>query len=303
MRKANIDNTIPPLPQYDEKLLDLGVLCNSPHNKPLDRSVHELYCIRNSSKPKFLILGDSHALSFAYSAAISNSLDLAMIELSSHQASINYISYTQRCHDKARRIQELKSFNEGVNAMLESYSSIEYVILLSRGPVYFTGEGFGIEKEDPAVTNLLLERADNTQPMISRPEAFVRGYVERIKFLQEKGKKVIFAIDFPELGENPSLCFKRTFSLTRNLKSCLVERYAVDLRQKEYRELIQQIQQQTPGLLVYDPISAFCGNNHCYGKRGDMIYYADDDHLNLEGSKLINNHFKEWFTREVMHNK
>jgi len=120
-----------------------------------------------------------------------------------------------------------------------------------------------------------------------------------IEFLLLKGKKVIFAIDFPELGEDPLLCFKRSFSLTtKPSKDCVLERKIVATRQEEYRTLIHKIQQRIPALLVYDPISAFCNQDKCYGKRNDIIYYGDDDHLNLEGSRLLATHFKNWLLKE-----
>jgi hypothetical protein len=49
-------------------------------------------------------------------------------------------------------------------------------------------------------------------------------------------------------------------------------------------------------LLIYDPTNLFCNEKKCYGKKNDIIYYADDDHLNLEGSKILVDDFKKWFS-------
>jgi peptidoglycan/LPS O-acetylase OafA/YrhL len=300
-RDANLENYTAPLAQNDQFFINLRVSCASPKQVAKATDPQDPYCVVNSDKPKFLVIGDSHTLSFSHSASINNYLDLAMISLSGQPPSINYVSYVKdnpACK-RSDRVKQLKLFNSYLNSMLKSYSSIEYIILLSRGPVYFSGEGFGIEKEDSNLNNFVLENIDDNQPSISHKEAFVAGYVEIIRFLQLKGKKVILMIDFPELGIDPESCFKRKLSLYKDrCNDCTLERGVVDARQKEYREMIQSIQHSVPNLLVYDPTPAFCSKDKCYGKMGSVIYYGDDDHLNLNGSTLLINHFKNWFSKE-----
>lgn len=98
-------------------------------------------------------------------------------------------------------------------------------------------------------------------------------------------------MDWPELGEDPNLCLARSFSCN----TCIIKRSTIDERQKEYRQLVKQIQDEVPNLLVYDPIDAFCDKEQCYGKK-DVIYYGDDNHLNFAGSTLLINHFKQWLS-------
>ncbi|XVN42678.1 MAG: SGNH hydrolase domain-containing protein [Candidatus Rickettsia vulgarisii] len=171
--------------------------------------------------------------------------------------------------------------------------------MISRGPAYFLGKGFGIEEEDPEWQGWILENIQKNKFAISKQNAFVEGYVETIEYLLAQGKKVIFVIDFPELGVEPTSCLKRVVNIyQKEISNCLVNRRVVDERQKEYRELVNQIQQKVPSLIIYDPITAFCDEEKCYGKRNDIIYYSDNNHLNLEGSKLLINHFKNWFFDE-----
>lgn len=297
-RKANLMNNMPLLPQNDERFMNLRVLCSSPLN--VGTGLSDIHCIINSDKPQFLIMGDSHALSLAYSTAINHDLDIAMLSLAGQPPYISYISYVKTIQNRDDHIRNLKLFNSYLDAMLTSYNSIEYVVLISRGPVYFSGSGFGIETKDLNF-KYVLENIYNDKPQVESKEAFVEGYVEMIEFLLLKGKKVILAVDFPELGEDPSLCLKRLLSLTgRPSKDCIIDRKVVDARQAEYRTLIQKIQNRIPGLLVYDPIPAFCDQEKCYGKSSGVIYYGDDDHLNLEGSRLLGSHFKNWFLKEAI---
>ncbi len=130
---------------------------------------------------------------------------------------------------------------------------------------------------------------------MSIQDAFVEAYVETIKFLQSKGKKVIFAIDVPELGMDLKSCFKRLVNISnRDVANCTNDRTIMDARQKEYRELIVKIQQKVPNLLIYDPTSAFCDENKCYGKRDGIALYLDANHLNIEGAKVLGQDFKKW---------
>ena len=292
-RNVNMLDSIPFLPQNDQRLLNLAVSCNSPLDKSLESTYVDPFCLVNSDKPQVLVVGDSHALSFSYSAAIRNSLNIALITLSSQPPYRSYVAYVKSPNNKEERTKYLKLLNMYLDAMLESYSSIEYVVLISRGPAYFSSEGFGIETKTFNFGDVMLESIDNNQSSFSKKEAFLKGYIETIKFLLSKGKKVIFAIDFPELGEDPLLCIKRSFSLTGSKSKCILERYIVDVRQKEYRELVKQLKQQIPELLLYDPTSAFCDHDKCYGKKNNIIY-GDSHHLNIEGSKLLMDDFKRF---------
>lgn len=302
-RKANLFSYISLLPGGDESFVNLEVLCSSPINKSLEKypNWNKPFCIVNSDKPKFLVLGDSHAMSFVHSASINNDLDIAMINLNAQPPYINYVVYQEPIFTRDNRIRDLKLLNSSLNIMITTYKSIEYVVLVSRGPVYFSGNGFGIETQDPNYKNFKIGNIYNAKQQLPAEEAFVEGYVEMIEFLLLKGKKVIFAIDYPELGKDPLLCLKRPFSFTER-QTCILDRKIVDKRQEEYRVLVERIKQKVPSLLVYDPILAFCDQDKCYGKRNDIIYYGDDDHLNLDGSRLLTNHFTNWFINEAISN-
>lgn len=301
-RNINIADSIPLLPEHDNRILELGVLCNSPLDKFSGTTYINPYCIVNSDKPKFLSIGDSHALSFAYSAIVNNDLNMALITSASQPPYKNYVVHTKSLNNnKDERIKNIKLINMHLNVMLESYNSIEYIILVSRGPAYFSKKGFGIETKLDFFDYMRIENIDDTLPAISDKEAFVKGYVEMIEFLLSKGKKVIFAVDYPELGMDPLLCRKRSFSLTAPLSECILKKHIVSKRQEEYRKLIQEIKQYTPDVLIYDPTSAFCEHDKCYGAKGDIIYYGDTHHLNIEGSRLLMNDFKNWLSYNGLH--
>jgi peptidoglycan/LPS O-acetylase OafA/YrhL len=297
LRKANWDG-MSSLPGDDQNFLGLSIACSAPFGKLEKKELSALNCFSNSSKPRFLVIGDSHALSFSYYAMLSNKLDMAVVELSSHPAFLGYVSYGVD-QKKEQRVKELALYNQSIEGLLHSWHSIEYVVLVSRGPVYFTGKGFGIEEQNPNIGDWRLESIIQNAKTVSNQEAFVEGYSNMARWLISKGKKVIFAADFPELGVEPQSCVSRSLSFSKKKASaCLLQRSVVDERQRLYRELIMDVQRQVPSILVYDPTSAFCDQDICYGKRDNIIYYGDDDHLNQNGSGVLFEHFKAWLLNQ-----
>ena len=296
-RGVNLSNKIPSLPNNDDRFLRLQINCFSPFAKSDKKEIASMACLSNTAQPKFLAIGDSHVLSFAYSALIHDHLDIAVAYLSGTPAMMNYFTFHRPTQKREERVEAVNLYNQSLNNFLTDYNSIEYVILVSRGPVYFSNKGFGVEEKDEALNNWEIESIKESKMPFSKSDAFVNGYVEMIKFLLSKGKKVIFMIDYPELGIDPALCFKRLFSLSKNEKhSCLLDKTIVDTRQKEYRELVTRIQEQVPSLIIYDALPAFCDKDICYGKKNNVIYYGDDDHLNIVGSDILIRHFKNWLT-------
>ncbi len=231
---------------------------------------------------------------------LSSVLDLTLVYLAGSPPLLGYVSYNPLPHQKDGRILETELLYQAINSVIASYDTIEYIILISRGPLYFSGKGFGIEEQDPNLNNWKLEPINPNSSTISNKDAFVDGYVKIVKLLLSKGKKVIFVIDFPELGIDPATCRKRKFSMKKGIANCLLDKNIVDARQREYRQIIRKMQQQVPSLIIYDPISAFCNGNICYGKRDEIIYYGDYDHLNRNGSELIGKHFKDFLLKQEL---
>ena len=128
-RKANLINNISPLPQNNEDFLNLLVSCSSPFNKSLEKNLSDQSCIANTDKPQFLVLGDSHALSFVHSAAINQNLKMAMLYVSAQPPYINYVSYSRFVDKLDDRISSLKLFNSHLNTMLTTYNSISSRLL------------------------------------------------------------------------------------------------------------------------------------------------------------------------------
>ncbi|WP_426177116.1 acyltransferase family protein [Massilia sp. TWR1-2-2] len=254
-------------------------------------------CLAKSAQPRMLVMGDSHAMAFN-SAALTGRSALDTVLLAGHGC-LPFISYQNYGPQENRAAKKCYDLTAEALAMAATVPSIETVLLVSRGPLYFSGRGFGMEETDPRWSGW---RIEPVRPGASMPshQAFVAGYVEVAKQLLALGKKVVFVIDVPEFGINPEVCIANRPVAFRNqsLPSCVLSRVVVDARQRQYRELIGQIQAQVPGLLVYDTRAAFCSETSCASKDDRQVYFYDNNHVNLSGSAKLLDDLAAWLQRQ-----
>ncbi len=248
-------------------------------------------CLTSSATPDIMIIGDSHATSLNAAAHLKMT-DLNTVLVAAHGC-LPFLGY---------RVAPLKKDSKETNClgiapkmfeMAEKVPSIKTVIILTRGPYYLLhGSGFGTEDKSDAVL-----RSGKTGKIVDINKIFVDGYTDTIQRLRKLGKKVVFVIDYPELGMDAKFCVEArpfTFGKKPAVLSCVNPRSAVDARQKFYREKIAAIQRRNPGLLVYDTLPVFCSDTECTGKDDRHIFYHDDDHLSNSGSKMLLDKIVAW---------
>jgi hypothetical protein len=168
---------------------------------------------------------------------------------------------------------------------LRTDTSVAVVILVSRGPAYITGKGYGREAETgaPPVT---LSAATNDPAALAR--SFERGLAEMSAGLISAGKRVIVVIDNPELGFAPSECLIGRPLGLRSLRSpCALDRAAAEVRMAGYRDIVERIRTRVAGVEVFDAPAVLCTPSRCEVQRNSRLLYFDDDHLSLDGSRLV----------------
>ena len=292
MRWANLNTYIPGAMCEDARLLENMTLDCIPvpdiNKKAAENVWYPIYCSRNSKKPKFFVLGDSHALSFI-DFELNENYDFFTLNDPSTLPFINYLLYFNDSfsnyfgRENQLKLHSLKM--EIIHKILNFYNSIEYVVLVNIGISYS-----GYNENSPMIIENLKDKNDLSDP----DQKYVEGYVELINFLNSQGKKVVFVIDNPAIGFDPKTCLKRPLNFWKKMSACSLDRSDVDARQKKYRELVAEIQKRVPSLLVYDPNHLFCDEHKCYVKKDDIILYYDQDHLNQEGAKILVNDFVKW---------
>lgn len=112
------------------------------------------------------------------------------------------------------------------------------------------------------------------------------GLARTLDALARAGKKVVFVHQVPELGFDPRRCLTEFRQLTP--RPCIVERAAVDARQKQYREAVRRVLAQHQGVYEFDPVPRLCGPAACSPfDEQDQPVYQDDDHINWRGAERL----------------
>jgi peptidoglycan/LPS O-acetylase OafA/YrhL len=311
-RRANQITALAPQPHGDPRFLKFRIDCQS-FTKSDRTDFNEPLCILSSQRPKILVIGDSHALTVGYGGLdptdregvnLDPPLELALFAGKSMLPFINYVNYNPYHQNKADRIAYTRSAITYLDEVLRRYPTIEYVVFATRGPIYISGVGFGIETKIPENNGWIIAPQTAMQNSESNQEAFVQGYVEVINHVLSQGKQVIFMVDTPELGLDPHGCLKRpVMEAWVPSQSCQVSRKSLDNREKEYRQLIEKIRQRVPSLLIYDPTAVFCDSEQCFAQHQGKILYADTHHLTTDGAILVGHDFKKWLKRVTLDRK
>ncbi|MDD5297591.1 MAG: acyltransferase family protein [Rhodocyclaceae bacterium] len=256
-------------------------LRNFHFNEQVDRVSHNcktmigkdndgLYCQLPAPAPRILIVGDSHAISFAYSQVLMENPAVAVVAAHSCLPLVNFATADKNENLEIREPICRKAMAAAIR-IAENLPSIEYVVLIGRG-----GYEFNIKEVD---------RHRN----LTGPQSFVMGYLETISAFQKLGKKVIFAVDVPDIGTSPKNCVDtRRIRLTAQpAGDCTIGLEEVRTKQSQYRSLIQEIAAKSSGVQFFDPTDVFCDGKTCYGIRGDEVYYFDSHHLARLGSEMV----------------
>lgn len=251
-------------------------------------------CLAQSRTPEYLILGDSHGLALN-SATMTGRSSLPTLFMGAHGC-LPFTQYTTRTSTENSRIKSCNRISLAAIKEAALLPSVKTILLSTRGPFYFSGTGFGIEgKNDMGIY-------DRQNHKVDAPRAFVTGYSDTVSALLKTGKQVVFVMDWPELGVDPKGCIgSRLISIGKSarISDCTNPRSVVDARQKQYRELVREIQAQNPAMKIYDPISLFCDEQRCQGKSHDQVYYFDKDHLSPSGSLRVIKDFIQWEKRNL----
>lgn len=108
------------------------------------------------------------------------------------------------------------------------------------------------------------------------------AYVEMVKKLRENGKKIIVVLQAPELPNDITKLIQS--SPNPNMK-------VAGLRKAEWVDInsfiYEHIHELPSDIVVVDPADRFCDDNVCLASDGAKAYYFDDNHMSVEGARLI----------------
>ncbi len=239
------------------------------------------WCWRTPGTGKGIaVFGDSHAeVIFAGIAAMHPDRPLLLTGRKGCAPILQDTVIPDRLGEICRRAAQL------AHAAIRTDTSIGTVLLVSRGPAYLSGAGFGVDTQRPVVPVAARRSARDTAVLHT---AFEAGLERSIRAFVDAGKRVILVVGVPEIGFLPEECLVgRPFGLRDVRAPCALPRRVVDARNAEYRRLVGTLAARLPTLEVYDAESVFCDGALCHAKRGGRLLYQDGNHLTLFGSRLV----------------
>lgn len=247
------------------------------------------YCRTNNlqSKKWVAIIGDSHAhVLFRGFSEEFEKIGLGTIVLANSSCP-PFIGTATGATDAemelcTHRIKQILS-------ILVQEKHIEKVLIVTRGPVYITGNGFG--PAEKTTTNIYIKTMHDQEKSISHHQIFFNGLSKTIDFITRNDKKVYYFLENPELGMLPKNCLGRPLTFKTEQPECNVDLSVYKSRMSDYRAGAFEMRNNFPALLILDPESLFCDQQTCRTILDDKLLYADDDHLSIEGSRLVAKEF------------
>lgn len=248
--------------------------------------VAPVYCRQHNPGTRMIgLIGDSHA----------HALFAGVSDLAAKQGYGTLLLANSGCppllgtvtgRNEAERQQCAQSIEKIINT-LRNDQRIASVIIASRGPQYLTGLGFGpVEARHnyPPITTLpSLAKAGVPDP----GQIFVDGLINTATQLHQRGMRVSYLLQVPELGVPAKDCLGRPLTLLARTNQCTVRYEDYQRRMQPYRTQVLGLATRAPFLEILDAEHVFCSAAGCSGFIDNQLLYADDNHLSEAGSKRV----------------
>ena len=238
---------------------------------------HATWCWRVAGQGRGIaVYGDSHAEAvFAGLTALDTGTPLFLTGRKGCAPIVQIVSGSDRTAEICRRASNL------AHEAIRADQSVGTVVMVSRGPAYMSGAGFGVDSQ-----RIVVPIAPGDSVALKR--AFASGMERSIRSFIDANKRVILVLDTPELGFLPEECLiGRPFKLRTIRTPCAVPRQVVTDRNREYRQLVAHLQRRIPALEVFDTFPILCNATQCDAVRDDRLLYSDANHLTMFGSRLV----------------
>lgn len=261
--------------------------CLNLTKKILNRLPRFDYCkstTDDNSKIKIVLIGDSHAEVLFYGLKKILQTDNTNLLLLANSGCPPYISGAI-----ARNTEEIKLCKEKITDIydiLNNLTDVKVVIISTRIAVYASGIGFGDVEKDFMLNPLRFEEFFLYQDKnYNQEKIFFKKIEKTLKYISNKGFKIIYVLENPELGFNPKTCLNRLFIPSGY--NCKLNRGNYIKRQQRYRKIIENLAKNYKNVKILDPEDIFCDDSYCYLYKDGKILYSDDDHVSKYGSFLI----------------
>jgi peptidoglycan/LPS O-acetylase OafA/YrhL len=246
------------------------------------------YCRQHKPSQKMIgIIGDSHAHVLFPGLAEQAEQSGYGVLLLANSGCPPFSGAATGKTDKERK--ECTLAVEKVLSTILADDRIKNVVIATRGPIYLTGKGYGPAEAGYDHPPITYGKPIEKQYKIGL-DPFSDGLRTTLRRLLESGRTVSYFLQPPELGVPSRNCLGRPMELISG-KSCAVLVIDYLKRMNDYRGILKKMQVEFPLISIWDPQPLLCDATSCQGLIKNKLMYADDDHLSVEGARLISAHF------------
>lgn len=250
------------------------------HTKGENYLTPENACRYFDGEVTWATFGDSHTVEPAYALAKmleKDSKGLLHLSFSGCAPALTFGVKQPGCH---------QWINEAVT-YLENNDSIRNVLLGFRYSAFLYGDQLDSYPDVPDLDPV--ESFSDLRPNANTREIYWQSYNEIIRRLLASGKKIYLLYPIPEL---PVHIAKATtpFSMlgtktSLNLKEATSSKYYYSRNSFILNKL--DILPYDDNLLAIKPFEILCNQEYCPAAKNEIALYFDDDHLSVEGSKIL----------------
>jgi peptidoglycan/LPS O-acetylase OafA/YrhL len=225
----------------------------------------EEVCVANSSRPRVLFIGDSHAMAL-YSSIFAGQIDIPSALVAS-PGCLFYpnLAYKPKSNEWGRNCTQI---SQKALTLARNLGSIDTIIVAN------------IRKENAA--DKLTQFYSGDTPLTDH-DAFMSGTQYLVSSLLALGKRVIYVVDVPYFPNTPENCQTR-FLVTKS-DDCVINKSESDKSFGQYFETIKTIKRMFPKLEIFDAEKIICADGKCSQHDASQYFYIDKDHLSVYGSE------------------
>ncbi|MDC0992437.1 acyltransferase family protein [Candidatus Pelagibacter sp.] len=263
-------------------------------NKLRERNVN---FFQKDNTQKVVLLGDSHsgALEFNLNEEIKkNDLSLFRLFTEMYLKDFNIINRkTQKKRDNyfKRNINIDNFLEENLNLIVVFHQRWSAIFLET---LYDNEEGY--KDNSKLITSIYLEPINIKTSSLQQRQRYIReGLISQINKIINQGHKLVLVYPVPEMWFDPQKLLYKKYLFEKNLFEnsvpVLSDSYeAYKKRNKLIFEILDSV--QSPNIYRVYPHKSFCDKqieNRCVANDNKNIYYFDDDHLSIKGSRFVVN--------------